>query len=82
MVTLIRFGKFSIDTFRGRILPLATVENPLLQANKFNEFYANVGTILTMTALKATKLAEEHNFDMNCGMKKYYDYFAKETLFY
>ena len=34
--------------------PLATVENPLLLANKFNEFYANVGT---MTALKATKLA-------------------------
>ena len=42
--------------------PLATVENPLLLANKFNEFYANVGT---MTALKATKLAEEHNFNIH-----------------
>ena len=41
--------------------PLATVENPLLLANKFNEFYANVGT---MTALKSTKLAEEHNFNI------------------
>ena len=41
--------------------PLATVENPLLLANKFNEFYANVGT---MTALKATKLAKEHNFNI------------------
>ena len=42
--------------------PLATVENLLLLANKFNEFYANVGT---MTALKATKLAEEHNFNIH-----------------
>ena len=42
--------------------PLATVENPLLLANKFNEFYANVGT---MTALKAKKLAEEHNFNIH-----------------
>ena len=41
--------------------PLATVENPLLLANKFNEFYANVGTT---TALKATKLAKEHNFNI------------------
>ena len=31
-------------------------------ANKFNESYANVGT---MTALKATKLAEEHNFNIH-----------------
>ena len=60
MVIPIRFGKFSIDTFQGKIL--ATVENPLLLANKFNEFYANVGT---MTALKATKLAEEHNFNIH-----------------
>ena len=42
--------------------PLAAVENPLLLANKFNEFYATVGT---MTALKATKLAEEHNFNIH-----------------
>ena len=42
--------------------PLSTVENPLLLANKFNEFYANVGT---MTALKATKLTEEHNFNIH-----------------
>ena len=39
--------------------PLATVENLLLLANKFNEFYANVGT------MKATKLAEEHNFNIH-----------------
>ena len=43
-------------------LILATVENPLLQANKFNEFYANVRT---MTALKAAKLAEEHNLNIH-----------------
>ena len=42
--------------------PLATVENLLLLANKFNEFYANVRT---MTALKSTKLAEEHNFNIH-----------------
>ena len=42
--------------------PLATVENPLLLAYKFNEFYANVRT---MTALKSTKLAEEHNFSIH-----------------
>ena len=42
--------------------PLATVENPLLLANKLNEFYANVGT---MTALKPTKLSEEHNFNIH-----------------
>ena len=41
---------------------IAAVENPLLLANKFNEFYATVGT---MTALKATKLAEEHNFNIH-----------------
>ena len=39
---------------------LTTVQNTLLLANNFNEFYANVGT---MTTLKATKLAEEHNFN-------------------
>ena len=38
--------------------PLAAVEDPLRLANKFNEFYANVGKV---TALKATNLAEEHN---------------------
>ena len=42
--------------------PLATVENPLLLANEFNEFHANVST---MTALKATKLSEEHNFNIH-----------------
>ena len=42
--------------------PLATFENLLLLANRFNEFYANVGT---MTALKATKLSEEHNFNIH-----------------
>ena len=43
--------------------PLATVENPLLLANKFNEFYANLST---MTALKATtELAEEYNFNIH-----------------
>ena len=41
---------------------LTTVQNTLLLANKFNEFYANVGT---MTTLKATKLAEEHNFNIH-----------------
>lgn len=41
--------------------PLSTVENPLLLANKFNEFYANIGK---MTALKATNLAEEHNLNI------------------
>ena len=39
---------------------LTTVQNTLLLANKFNEFYANVGT---MTTLKASKLAEEHDFN-------------------
>ena len=39
--------------------PLVAVENPLLRANKFNEFYANVRKV---TALKATpNLAEKHN---------------------
>lgn len=42
--------------------PSSTVENPLLLANKFNEFYANVGK---MTALKATNLAEEHNLNIH-----------------
>ena len=41
-------------------VPMAAVENPFLLANKFNEFYANVGN---MTALKATNLAEEHNLN-------------------
>ena len=41
--------------------PLAAVDNPLLLANKFNEFYANVGKV---TALKATSLAEKHNLDI------------------
>ena len=41
--------------------PLAAVENPLLLANKFNEFYANVGKV---TALKATNLAKEHNLNI------------------
>ena len=41
---------------------ISPCRNPLLLANKSNEFYANVGT---MTALKATKLAEEHNFDIH-----------------
>ena len=41
---------------------LASVENPLLLANKFNDFYANVGT---MAALKATKLTEEYNFNIH-----------------
>ena len=36
--------------------------NPFLLANEFNEFFANVGTI---TALNATKLAEEHNFNIH-----------------
>ena len=41
--------------------PLAAVENPLLLANKFNEFYANVGKV---TALKDTNLAKEHNLNI------------------
>ena len=41
-------------------VPLATVENPFLVANKFNEFYANVGKA---TALKAVNLAVEHNLN-------------------
>ena len=42
--------------------PLATVENTILLANKFNEFFANVGT---MTALKTTKLAKENNSNIH-----------------
>ena len=45
--------------------PLASVENPSLVANKFNEFYANVGKV---TALKATKLAEDHNLNIPDGI--------------
>ena len=41
--------------------PLAAVENPLLLANKFNEFYPNVRKV---TALKATNLAEKHNLNV------------------
>jgi len=41
--------------------PLAVVDNPLLLANKFNEFYANVGKV---TALKATSLAEKRNLNI------------------
>ena len=42
-------------------VPLAAVENPFLLANKFNEFYANVGKV---TALRAPNLAEEHNINI------------------
>ena len=45
--------------------PLASVENPSLVAHKFNEFYANVGKA---TALKATKLAEDHNLNIPDGI--------------
>ena len=41
--------------------PLAAIANPLLLANKFNEFYANVGKV---TALKAANLAEQHNLNI------------------
>ena len=41
--------------------PLAAVANPLLLANKLNEFYANVRKV---TALKATNLAEQHNLNI------------------
>ena len=43
-------------------VPLTTFENPLLLANKFNEFYANVGK---MTASKATNLADEYNLNIH-----------------
>ena len=49
-------------SYKHVLLLHASVENPLLLANKFNEFYANVGII---TALKAAKLAEEHNFNIH-----------------
>lgn len=56
-----------IWTILNRYIPrknalLATAENSLPLANKFNEFYVNVGR---MTALKATKLSEEHNLNIH-----------------
>lgn len=41
-------------------VPLVTIENPFLLANKLNEFYANVEKT---TALKVVNLAEEHNLN-------------------
>ena len=61
-LALTRFGKFRLNRYiPKKNAPLAAVDNPLLLANKFNEFYANVGKV---TALKATSLAEKHNLNI------------------